>query len=302
MKSYIFTLIVLAIFISSELKSEKVLRPYIYGAKSKSSIKTIANELETKLKSQSFTILGKYRPADDANRYVIVIGSSYLDKAVRKTKGLTAFASSLRIAITNEGGLRKITYTNPYYWGNAYFRDDYPKVESEYKIVFSRLISVMKKTGEYVGVYFGSEDGIEIDDLREYQYMMGMPEFDDVVELKEFDSYEKAVSTIDKNLKTSKNLSLVYKKEIAGSDLCVYGIALSGSEGESHFLPVIDISEPKHTAFLPYEILVKGDEVVMLHGRYRIALSFPDLTMSTFTKIMSTPGDIEEMMETLVEN
>jgi hypothetical protein len=39
----------------------------------------------------------------------------------------------------------------------------------------------------------------------------------------------------------------------------------------------------------------------MLHGRYRIALSFPDLTMGTFTMIMSTPPTIKKMLEQLVE-
>jgi hypothetical protein len=38
----------------------------------------------------------------------------------------------------------------------------------------------------------------------------------------------------------------------------------------------------------------------MLHGRFRIALSFPDLTMGTFSKIMSTPGDIEEAMRQIL--
>jgi hypothetical protein len=39
----------------------------------------------------------------------------------------------------------------------------------------------------------------------------------------------------------------------------------------------------------------------MLHGRYRIALSFPDLKMGTFTKIRSIPGDIEDLLKTIVE-
>jgi hypothetical protein len=44
-----------------------------------------------------------------------------------------------------------------------------------------------------------------------------------------------------------------------------------------------------------------GNEVHMLHGRFRIALAFPDLTMGTFTKIMSTPGNIQDLLEQLVE-
>ena len=37
----------------------------------------------------------------------------------------------------------------------------------------------------------------------------------------------------------------------------------------------------------------------MLHGKYRIALNWPELTMGTFMKIMSTPGDIEDTLEGL---
>jgi hypothetical protein len=39
----------------------------------------------------------------------------------------------------------------------------------------------------------------------------------------------------------------------------------------------------------------------MLHGRFRIALHWPELTMGTFMKIMSTPGNIEEFMEGITE-
>ena len=67
-------------------------------------------------------------------------------------------------------------------------------------------------------------------------------------------------------------------------------------------MPKIDITSPSHTAFLPYEFLVMDNEVHLLHGRFRIALSFPDLTMGTFTKIMSTPGDIEDLLKQIVED
>ena len=64
-------------------------------------------------------------------------------------------------------------------------------------------------------------------------------------------------------------------------------------------MPIIDIAQQKHVTFMPYELLVVGKEVRMLHGRFRIALSFPDLTMGTFTKIMSTPGEIEDLLSSL---
>jgi hypothetical protein len=132
--------------------------------------------------------------------------------------------------------------------------------------------------------------------------MFGMPYFDDVEDLGDFDEYTTAIKTIDKNLnKGVPNVKLIYKYEIPHMDLTLYGLALSGEDGEAKFLPTIDITTPKHTAFLPYEMLVKGKEVIMLHGRFRIAVAFPDLKMGTFTKIMSTPGDIEDMLKQVVE-
>ena len=64
-------------------------------------------------------------------------------------------------------------------------------------------------------------------------------------------------------------------------------------------MPKIDFNTPRHTAFLPYEMLVYGNKVYMLHGRFRIALSFPDLSMGTFMKIVSTPGAIESMLQSI---
>ena len=39
----------------------------------------------------------------------------------------------------------------------------------------------------------------------------------------------------------------------------------------------------------------------MLHGRYRIALHWPELSMGTFSKIMSTPGNVEDYMKALTK-
>ena len=125
-----------------------------------------------------------------------------------------------------------------------------------------------------------------------------MPQFDDTQVLEKFASYEDAVATIDGNLNAGvANLAKVYSVEIEDKKIKLYGIGLSGEDGEGKFMPKIDISSPKHTAFLPYEILVVDEKAHMLHGRFRIALSFPDLSMGTFMKIVSTPGDIKELMK-----
>ena len=290
-------LISIAIILSINLSAQNI-KPYILGSECGKTLSEATTLVKTNLKAEGFKILGEYKPAYDKNRSIIVISNTDLINAVKKEKGLTGFAAALRVALTVEGGKVKISYTNPTYWGNAYFRDDYPNVSTYYKNIESKLTAVMKKTGKYVGTEFGSKKGLSIEDVREYQYTFGMPDFDDVEELGEFDSFAAAKQKVETNLKNGiSGLKLVYSIEIPGTELKLYGIALTAGDGEKEFLPKIDLGSPKHTAFLPYEILVKGDEVVMLHGRYRIAVAFPDLAMSTFSKIMSTPGYIEDMLE-----
>ena len=296
-----FLILTIAIILSINVQAQK-LKPYILGAECSKSLSEATLLVKENLRAANFNILGEYQPAQDAKRKVIIISNNDLINAVKSEKGLTGFAAALRIGLTVEDGKIQITYTNPTYWGNAYFGDDFPKVEKHYANISNSLKQVMQKSGKAVGTSFGSKDGVSIDDIREYQYMFGMPDFDDVIELEEFDSYKAAKAKVEANLKKGiAGLKLVYSIEIPGTELKLYGIALTANDGEKDFLPIIDLSKPQHTAFLPYEILVKGDEVIMLHGRYRIALAFPDLAMSTFSKIMSTPGYIEDQMTKTVK-
>jgi hypothetical protein len=296
---YFLLIAIVPLFLNIQAQT---LKPYILGASSNGSFDKTKSDLKANLEKEGINILGEYQPADDNSRWVMIFSSDELINTIKKVKGQTGFAVALRIGLTREREQILISYTNPAYWGNAYFREDYSIVEDQYKVLTGKLEKVMRSTGQFSGKDFGSEDGIEIGDLWKYRYMMGMPRFDDPVKLRQFSSFEDAVSKIESNIKNGiENVSLIYSIEIPGEDLKLYGFGLSGEDGESKFLPKIDISEPKHTAFLPYEMLVMGGQVIMLHGRYRIALSFPDLKMGTFTKIMSTPGDIKDMLELVSE-
>jgi len=290
----------LAIILSTSLFAQ--LKPYIQAIQTDASVTSMTVRVEEAAKENGLNVIGSYSPATSKERQVVVVSSDELVGAVKKVGGLTGFAAVLRIGITREGNITNVSYTNPKYWGNAYFRDDFEKVLVEYQTVQLKLQKTMKAIGEYKPVPFGSEKGVDVKSLREYQYMFGMPEFDDTVELKAYASYSEAKKSIDLALKIPpQGLKQVYRIEIPGEELVLYGIAIGLADGEKHFMPIIDIDSPKHTAFLPYEMLVIGDEVHMLHGRYRIALSFPDLTMGTFSKIMSTPGDIEDALEQLTK-
>lgn len=278
------------------------LKPYILGFESTESIATVKGNVKANLQKQNIKVVGEYQPANDSKRWLIVFTTPELSSAVKKVGGMTGFAATLRVAITSENGKTIVSYTNPKYWGNAYFQDKFNLVQSNYVTVTTHLESAMKASGKFVGTPFGSEKGLSAKDLQGYHYMMGMPYFEDAVELEDFDNYAAAISKIESSIKKGvPNVKLVYKVTIPGKNLTLYGFALSGENGEAQFMPIIDQGSPKHTAFLPYEVLVNNDEVQMLHGRYRIAIAFPDLTMGTFSKIMSTPGNIEDMLEKLVD-
>jgi hypothetical protein len=277
------------------------LKPYVQAFTTSTSIEVTAEAIEQALNTQGLDVVGSYEPDTKEARRVIIISSSELEQAVGKFGGLRGFALTQRIALTKEGST-VVSYTNPAYWGNAYFQDDFPAVSTYYKSFEQKLVAALQSVGNLNPKPFGSEDGEDVDDLREYQYMMGMPEFDDTEELESFNNHAAAKAQVDGALKKGvPNVKQVYRVELPGKELVLYGLALTGPEGEGKFMPIIDIGSPKHTAFLPYEVLITEDEVHMLHGRYRIALSFPDLTMGTFSQIMSTPGDIEDLLLQLVE-
>ncbi|HEY9186059.1 MAG TPA: hypothetical protein VIM94_12110 [Salegentibacter sp.] len=278
------------------------LKPYVLAIETTDNISELKDKLPLNLEQNGIEIVGQYQPANDANRWILIFTSPELKSAVKEVGQLTGFAASLRVAITRENGKTLVSYTNPAYWGNAYFRKDYPKVSAYYTKLSNKLESAMEATGSFRNLPFGSEEGLSEKELRKYHYMFAMPYFDDTVELESFDSYQTATNKIETAAKEKNiNLEMLYKIEIPGKNIALYGFGIKGEKGEAKFLPIIDIGKPKHTAFLPYEVLVIGNEVHMLHGRYRIAIAFPDLTMGTFSKIMSTPGDIEDSLEKLVK-
>ncbi len=276
------------------------LKPYVLAGYSTQSISEVKNEVKDKLKNAGFKILGDYNPLSSNKRVVIVVSDDNLVSAVKKTGGFRGFALALRVALTNENGKIMVSYTNPEYWGRAYFTKQWGQVNSLYSNVESKFRNALSGFSGNNFVPFGSEDGLSASELKKYHYMFGMPYFEDNIELEEFGSYDEAVRTIERNLSSGKgNTVKVYSIKLDGKKTALFGIGLKGSDGEKLFMPKIDVSSPKHTAFLPYELLIKGNKAYMLHGRYRIALSFPDLSMGQFMKIVSTPGYIEDTFEAL---
>ncbi len=289
-------MLVLALTINSYAEDE--LSPYFKVGELTVSMDEAVKQVKDALTSKGFDIIGEYHPETKAGLYVIAYTRDDLQKISLKVKDRGALASVLKIGFVEKDGKIIVSMLNPPYLFYAYLVDETDKHIGELTAVSNDAKEALKVVGSDFTPFGG---GVELDDLKDYHYMMMMPYFTDPVELNEFDSFDEGLSVIRKNLEAKKGNTLkVYELVFPNKEVAIFGIALlDPEEGEGHFLPIIG---EDHIAAMPYEIILQGKEATMLHGKYRFALLWPELTMGQFMKISSTPGDVEDVMEELTED
>ena len=273
------------------------LSPYIKVGESTNSIQDVTKEVIQTLKDNSFTVLGAYNPSGKSSLAVVAFTRTDLKNAVVKVVDRGALAAAMKVGLVEKDGKVTISYTNPDYLLRAYLPTNYGTFKSTFTNFSEDLKTALSSIGNEFTPFGGT---VKADKLPKYHYKVMMPYFTDPVELNEFASFDEGLEIITKNLEAKKgNTVKVYRIVYKNEKVAVFGVGLlDKEEGEPHFLPKIG---EDHVAALPYEIILQGKEATMLHGKYRIALHWPELTMGTFMKIMSTPGDIEDALEALCE-
>ena len=113
------------------------------------------------------------------------------------------------------------------------------------------------------------------------------------------------MSAVESGLAAGKaGVTKVYRVDVPGKEESVFGVAITKGKGaDKYIMDYIDFGDIKSTAHLPYEILVSGNNVYHLYARFRIAISFPDLSMmgsNSCMSIMSAPGAIKDSLTTAV--
>jgi len=271
------------------------LSPYIKVGELTESIESSYDKVISTLEDNNFTVLGTYNPSNKASLKVIVFTRTDIKNKVVQIADRGALAAAFKVGLVQLDGKVVISYTNPDYIFRAYLRDNYVTFQSTFKKFSADIKTAMSSIGNEF-VQFGGT--VKADKLKKYHYKIAMPYFTDPVELNEYSSFEEGLSIIEANLKAKKGNTIeVYKLIYPNEKVAVFGVGLQNAEtGEANFLHKIGES---HAAALPYEIILQGTEATMLHGRYRIALHWPDLTMGRFMKIMSTPGDIKDAFKEL---
>lgn len=294
----LLSLIALSFFLSAaSAVHAEVLKPYVLANTPPGNVKQVAETVKNALKAQGFDLVGTYEPYDGAT--VICATNGELKAAAAKVEN-GAFGAAQRVSVTEVNGKIQVAYTNPAYIGTAYG--------------LGRLEGVSAKLKAALGAKetFGSV-GVDEERLKPgvYRYAFMMPYFHDVDLLKEHPDYKTAVETVEKNLAANAGGTVkVYRIDLPGKEVSVFGVGIpkgavdgpdkGDKDTDKEILDVVDHQDLKHTAYLPYEVMVVGNRVIALRARYRIALHFPDTKMAGahgFTKIMSAPWGILVALE-----
>lgn len=266
--------------------------PYIKGDNLPAAdVAAVMGQVETKLQSAGFTVVGKYQPKGIPGHGVVVVTDKGILDAISSVGGDVIVGAGIRVGVKADG---TVSYMNPEYWYRAYFRDNYSKAEAAVKAVEGKLAQTLGK-----GAQFGGE--VDPASLGHYHYMVMMEYFEDKRKLVNHESFEKAVEAVRANLaKGVGNTAKVYEVVMADKKTAVFGVAMNDPEkGEGAWINTIEGTE--NIAAMPYEIFVVDGQVQALFARYRIALSWSSLTMTSFSKIITTPSYIQKTLKKVAE-
>lgn len=217
-------------------------------------------ELKSKLKKNGFEILA----IDEIykNHFVLTVTNEEL-------KSTNSFISALHISVNIA---KEIRVQNPNYFGSAFLQDEY-----KYGIFNKTMTSLLEVLGEM----YSMKSKSSIDDLRSYNFMFGMPSFNDTITLNES-------ADILKKLDSNESINHIsYKLELPNGSVLV-GHKLKVTTYD--FFNKINVKD--YVAMFPYEVMIKDNRAYMMHPKYYLPLSLPLLSMTDFMKIASSPVEI----------
>lgn len=280
------------IYSFSSVAADKALKTYILAEKKSGDVAAIVAQTKEKLGKAGFEIVGEYSPYDTAT--ILIVTNNAL-KANAASSDFGAFGAAQRVTITKAEGEVQVAFTNPVYMANAY------RMKGDLSDVSAALKTALGDLGEY-----GPEKGVMAEDLRDYHYKWLMPYFDDRLTLADYGNQKIALEKVEAAMAANNKTGVkkVYRIDIPGKEESVIGVAMAGPDnvdcsGDKYIMGKIDFKKLKSTGHLPYEVVVSKGVVYALPAEFRIAISFPDLSMmgsNSFASIMCAPTAIQEAL------
>ena len=290
--SYFLVAVVALFALQTPAQAEGEMMPFVRGSDGSGSVSATSAAVSAKLTAAGFDIIGTYAPYENAT--ILVVSNAALQATAAKTD-FGGYGAAQRVSITEHGGAIQVGYTNPSYMAAAY------QMDGDLAATKAALTGALGDQGEY-----GPPEGLTAKKLNGYHYMIFMPYFDDPNLLGTASSHKEMVDRVEANLKSnSVGVSKVFRIDIPGKEEVVFGIAVKGNgeaekeKDDAWIMSEIDFKDVRSTAHLPIELIVSGKKAWALDSKFRIAINFPDLSMSgdnSFMNIMASPGKIQEAM------
>jgi hypothetical protein len=285
-------LLALLLIAFAGLVQAELLKPMVLAyAKPGTDVASETEQVRKRLEGAGFRILGEY-PVTETARVIVATSDELLAAAGSAPRG--AYIAPLRVGVTRVEGEIQVSHNNLEYFRHAY------QVSTPLEAVMARLAKALG-----AAEHFGAQ-GVGQSTLARYRYAFGMERFSDPYQLATYPDRASALAALGANLRSGRGgVSEIYRIDIPGRDATLIGVAIreeSGAEPDAadlHNLMTVDVRERRHTAYLPYEILVDGGRVEALHMRFRMALHFPDLSMmgeNSFMQLRRSPTAVEQAL------
>jgi len=223
-------------------------------------------EAKEKLEKAGFEVVA-VAPLDKKKKLIsIVFTNDALKKlAAKKNRG---YLGTLRLLIDPKN--KQISITNPLYLSKAFLQDEFD--EKIPKQILASLVNEFKGARN-------SFDKLKFQLLPKYQFMNGMPFFNDYMVVARGDNLKE---------KLKNNKSIVYAFDLPNGSTLV-GVKLS--KRTSKFPKRIGTN---NAGMLPYPMLIEDGEAKILDPKYYLSLMYPQLTMEQFMTIATVPDAIRK--------
>ena len=284
------SLLVLFLCATAAIAQDAVLKPFVLASKGAGDVAQKVEATKAALSKAGFTVAGSYSPY--ANTTIIGVTNDELRSTAAKSER-GGYGAAMRVAVVKAKDQVQVSYTNPPYWANAY------RMNGELKETAAKLQAALGKIEE-----FGA-NGLTAAQLRKYHYAFGMEYFNEDNTFVSYASHDEAVKAVEAGLAAGKQgVTKVYRVDVAGKKEVLFGVAMKGAgDGkimdDAYIMNEIDFKDVRSAAHLPYDILVSDNKVYGQYARFRIAVSFPDLSMmgaNSFMNIMKSPEAIREAL------
>ncbi|WP_309498107.1 hypothetical protein [Sulfurovum sp.] len=229
--------------------------------------------VEEKLKAAGFKHLSS-APVNKKGDLISVVftNDALVSMASKADRG---FMGTLRVLVDTKE--KTINITNPLYLAKAFMQNEFDE-KSAKKILDTLII-------QFPGLK-NSKDALKFQILPQYQFMNGMPKYNNMIEVA-------SGSDLLERVKGNKRLVFTQKLE--------NGSTLIGIELRKRTRKFTKRIGRNNAAMLPYPILIENGKAKILDPKYYISLMYPMLKMSEFMTIATVPDamvkDCEKMFQ-----